>query len=126
MWDKLLKVIIGIGAAVLAYLIADAGVKHLTGKYIHEHALDCLSPEFKSRIHEWYSNAIEGGGVRLRLLADDGSVHGKRTLRAIGLWKKPDRIPVTITEEVITLEQAIQMGFDLTMTTDQELEYMVA
>jgi hypothetical protein len=110
----------------LAYWGATAATKHLTGKHIHEHALDCLSPEFKNKIAEWYSNAIESGGVHLRLLKDDGSVQGKRVLRAIGLWKKPNRVPVTITEEVITLEQAREMGFDLSLTSDQELAYMVA
>jgi len=125
MWDTLFKLTIGIVAAVIAYWVADKGTKLLTGKHIHEHALDCF-PEFKKKIEAWSSNAIESGGVRLRLLKDDGAVQGKRTLRAIGLWKKPDRIPVTITEEVITLEQARELGFDLTTTTDQEVAYMVA
>jgi hypothetical protein len=110
----------------IAYLLADKKVKQLTGKSIHEHAMDCLSPEFKNKIKDWCVQAFEGAIVHFRLLKDEGGVQGKRTLRAIGLWQDATREPVTITEEVITLEQAMALGFDLNVTDDQELEYMVA
>ena len=126
MYGQLFKLAVGAAVAGVTYWGANKVTKHLTGKHIHEHALDCLPEEFKNKIQAWSSNAIEGGGVHLRLLKDDGKVHGKRILRAIGLWQKPDRIPVTITEEVITSEQALQLGFDLNVTGDQELAYMVA
>jgi hypothetical protein len=82
--------------------------------------------EFKKKIQAWCGQAIEGAKVHFRLLKDEGSVRGRRTLRAIGLWEDTTREPVTITEEVISLEQALQLGFDLNVTDDQELAYMVA
>ena len=122
----LFTIIIWIVTLGLAYWGATTATKHLTGKHIHEHALDCLPAEFKNKIHAWFSQAAEGAKVHFRLLKDEGSVHGKRTLRAIGLWKDSAREPVVITEEVISLEDAMALGFDINITDDQELAYMAA
>jgi hypothetical protein len=126
MWEDLLKLIFYAALAVGAYFFANAVTKRLTGKPIHAHVLDCL-PGVKQKITEWCSSAAKGAVVHLRLLADEGKVSGKRTLRAIG-WADPKREQeqVTITEEVITLEQALALGFDLAKTADQEVVYMVA
>jgi len=97
----------------------------LIGSYVHEIALNCLSAEFKNKVQAWCGQATEGTQVHFRLLKDEGGVQGKRTLKAIGLWKDPTREPVIISEEVISLEDAIALGFDLNITDDQELEYMV-
>jgi hypothetical protein len=125
-FKTLFKIAVWGFVAVAAYWGANKATKHLTGKHIHEHALDCLPVEFKNKIQAWCGQAAEGAKVNFRLLKDEGGVQGKRTLRAIGLWEDPRREPVTITEEVITLEQAMALGFDLNVTDDQELAYMVA
>jgi len=125
MYQKLLKLGLGVAATAAAYWATNQGTKLLTGKHIHEHALDCF-PEFKKRIEAWCGSVTEEVKVFLRLLKDDGSVHGKRVLRAIGLWKAPQRLPIMITEEMISPEQASQLGFDLNMIVDQELAYLTA
>ena len=125
MYDKLFQLTIAIGGAIITYWLADKGTKLLTGKHIHEHALDCF-PEFKKRIEVWCSETTEKVEVHLQLLKDNGSVQGKRVLRAIGLRNDLKQLPVVITEEVISFEQARQLGFDLTLNVDQELAYVMA
>jgi hypothetical protein len=124
--EFIVSLVVVVVGAIVTYWVADKATKHLTGKHIHEHALNCLPPEFKSKIQEWCGQATGGAKVHFRLLKDEGAVQGKRTLRAIGLWEDPTREPVTITEEVITLEQAMELGFDISVTDDQELAYMAA
>jgi len=125
MYNKLFELALYTAGAAVTYFVASHGTKMLTGKHIHEHALDCF-PEFKKRIETWLTQTVQDASVTLMLLKDDGRVHGKRILRAIGLWKDLERSPVMITEEIISPEQARQLGFDLNAIDDQELAYMTA
>jgi hypothetical protein len=125
MYDTLIKVAVGVGAAALTYWGADTATKYVTGKHIHEHVLDCLPVWFKNKILSW-CNAYECVGVRLRYLADDARVYGKRILKAVGVLKDPRRLPVKIEEGVISSEEAKALGFDINETDIQEMACMMA
>ena len=126
MWDLLKLIFTGlvlVGGAIIAYFIADKVVQWTTDKRIHEH-IQTRFPAFTAKIQQWCQSAVGYSKVTLQLLASDGYVSGKRMLKAIGYSQNASQVPVTVTEEMISPEEARQLGFDIAASSVQELDYM--
>ena len=110
-------------SAIIAYFVADKVVQWTTDKRIHEH-IQTRFPAFTAKVQQWCQSAVGYSKVTLQLLASDAYVSNKRMLKAIGYSKNATQEPVTVTEEMISPEEALQLGFDIAAACVQELDYM--
>lgn len=126
MGDLIKLVILGllaIATAIAAFFVVNEVVYWKTNKEIHEHLQKFFSA-FAETIKQWSQKAVGYMKIALQLVASEGYVSGKRALRAIGYSSTASQGTVTVTEVMISPEEAAMLGFSMNVNNEQELDYM--
>jgi uncharacterized membrane protein len=122
--DTLSKIVAGAAIAIGTYFIVDPIIEWWTGKRIHRHAYNYLQsqlPQLVETIKMWQKKT-EWMSIQLKLRVDDMKVNTRKLLKVIGILKDPTKQPSIITEQYITHEQVVDLGFDLSINETQTIE----